>query len=1270
MSIKDKNYLGLQFWEKIYQKSYSEYQAFFEDIMQLAYPDFQKVRPYGNDGDGGNDGYRPEKGIYYQVYSPKNPKEKEAVAATKLTNNFKTLKEKWDPINKINEYNFTFNDKNTGVSIKIRAALSKLAFKYKGIKFKLFTPKDLENIFFTLTNNQILNLGFDIDSRKAISLAKQHLEVLEAELDRDNTKYVNRALENIFPIIEKLNEDDLILEIKLLEARTLNKSEKIIDAKKKYEHIITLFPADPRSYAYLAEYYLCVGKLEDNEKYLQKAEKIDANHWLVRLERLIRNYKLGKKIDLNNIDEGNFPEDPKIKSNYYRIYSGFLENNNYPIKADSFIEKAILLNPNKVANYNTKISILEFRVFAYKDNKDELQKAVVKLLSEIREFEEKLNNFSELSVRSKIEIIFRKFNAYRMLENYSEIEKLAKECFDLLLQCYFDNLIDQILFGLLTFVELPQKNLDLLKQYLKSADKPISEELAKRLVFQYNLKDSLFTDGLDFFKSINNDTIVKFINDIEKKNYKDILTFIASDLVFAQALAATMRGFPDLRKKIIDNLPNNDPNIKKDKLRLLLNYDEGDIDEAFNILKTFDLSNLGYFEYVHLFTVAQKKKAWDFSIKLLNKILELEKDEKNLVHFKLQLFKANFNLEKFLEAIEIGESILSNKNYSRYLDDKNKENLLAETILALLKRGDFPKAKKILEKYIKIIKTFEFILGIKTTVYIENNDGKKALESIVEGIKIIKNPTPEQYGHLFLHFTQIGNLISFHITSEEKVIPGSFVKLEGKDQWYFIGEGEELDATKILPEHEYYSKFINNEIGKVIVFENRYRADNFKSKIELILPIEKYLSWQCHYHAQKLTVEKRWDAMEIIDVPPMGDTVDPKFILAKLEDVKKARGQFPEIYNKTPLPFAMLAYNQGGITNALAHIINEDKGFVHFSSGDKDELDKQKQIALKAINGDEFYIDGTSALVLSETGLLLKIQKYIPNIKIPQSVISSLLELKDKFRYTPGHKGYMGSAKGRLHMSSIDHKKRANIEKNFNNSIKLLESRRDKIEVISAANKSNKFSESKIETALSDACILAQRDKILILTEDYLYLKYNELETKKAAPNYFSSYSLIRVIYEQNKISFDEYLAFFSYLSSYRFRFLPITTEDIEKAVIGDSTIKIMKPENIHLFNFPLTLSEDYGVPFNIAFNVVAQFLVKMLTDDSIMTSMIERIFAEIISSFPTAKDKKTLGQLFLRVCIQIISTQRIILGTKVHSKLISLSQFIEIYNRKEIIIP
>jgi hypothetical protein len=102
----DKNYLQLQFWTKVYQKNATEFQSFFEDIMQEAFSDFQKIRPYGKKGDRGNDGYRPDAGIYYQVYAPIKPREKEADAAKKVKKDFEKLKAAWEQISKIKTFCF------------------------------------------------------------------------------------------------------------------------------------------------------------------------------------------------------------------------------------------------------------------------------------------------------------------------------------------------------------------------------------------------------------------------------------------------------------------------------------------------------------------------------------------------------------------------------------------------------------------------------------------------------------------------------------------------------------------------------------------------------------------------------------------------------------------------------------------------------------------------------------------------------------------------------------------------------------------------------------------------------------------------------------------------------------------------------------------------------------------------------------------------------------------------------------------------------------
>ncbi len=173
---RDKRYLLLQFRDNIFSKKGNEFQRFFENIMEKAYDDFQRIRPYGNEGDRGNDGYRKESGIYYQVYAPQTPQINHTKAVKKLKEDFYKLKNNWESVSRIKEYYFVFNDNYGGSTQKLEVAITELKKENVGIKFNIFVAKNLEKIFFTLDDSDILGLGFDIDLTKAVSISFKILE--------------------------------------------------------------------------------------------------------------------------------------------------------------------------------------------------------------------------------------------------------------------------------------------------------------------------------------------------------------------------------------------------------------------------------------------------------------------------------------------------------------------------------------------------------------------------------------------------------------------------------------------------------------------------------------------------------------------------------------------------------------------------------------------------------------------------------------------------------------------------------------------------------------------------------------------------------------------------------------------------------------------------------------------------------------------------------------------------------------------------------------
>ena len=1245
MNPLDKNYLSLQFRDKIHTKNGTEFQSFFVNIMEKAYLDFQKIKPHGSEGDRGNDGYRKNSGIYYQVYAPEAPSIKLAEAARKLKKDFEKLKKYWDKFVEIKEYYFVFNDKYFGSIQKLEEEISELEKDNSGIKFHIFTAIKLEELFFSLGIADMLSLGFDVDSTKAVLNAYKYLKNIEVELDRENGKVAFKTLENIKDIIFKLADDQLELEYELLECSCLQKLEKVKEARDKYEDIAKRFPNDPRALLHLAEIYLLNENYKKNKEFLDKAEKIDANYWLLKLEKLIRKIHLKEEIDTKNIVEENFPDEPRIKANFYRVYASIFRYSGKKTEARSFIEKAIFYNPNRFRNYLEKLLIIEEEI--YSKNNSKISEDLTKHLEEIEKVENKFLMYGDIGARNKTFLNINRLNVFVLQKDYSSLEKISQKTFELALNCYFDREIDSILAATLEFISLSDENIEKLLYQLSQAEKAISDELAKALIFQFNIRNSLLEEGKKFFKTLNKQRYLDFIIDIEKSNDENVFIFLKNDLQFAIVLAKSLKNFPILRKKIIQILPENEK-ISKEKLLLEFNYDEGNIDDAFEILQKIDLSSLDYFESIIASKIAEKKEVWDFQVILFKKLLEKEKDRKNIFYYKLKIFIARYNLKDYLGVIRIGEELLEKDKNENILDNKNKEVLLAQTIIACFEREVVDKeyskkAKKLLEMYPLPQPTFEFKISIEAKVYLQNNDPQKALESVIEGVKIKKILSLEEYVKLyFLVCIQIGKLIEINLNSLEKVKKNTFVKLKNQDKWYFIGNDNELDAIKILEKNDKYSLFINKKVGDKLIFQSRYSSVTHEEIIENVFSIDKYIMWQTIQNFQKLSQDDVLDNVQMIEIPKKEDTIDPKFLRAFYKDLQAKTKPFFEMYCKERLPLAMLAVSEGGLTNAIGRILNENKGFINFSSGTGAELEMQKTIARKVIDHNlPFYLDGTSALVLSETGLLKKVYIYLSNLKVSQSVIDLLIQTTDKFRYSYGQIGYMVYSQGKITVSTISKDKRDLIQSNFRESVELLELNPKNISTISLANKADCSSEQKIPAELCDACILAQKEEVSVLTDDFLYLKMNEIETKKKSPDYFSSLILLKILNEQGKISFDEYLDFFTYLSLYRYRFLSLNSDDIEKAVFGDGKIKVVRTENIRKFNFSLTLSEEYGVSFQNAFAVVVRFLFKVLIDDTITSDIVEKIFIEIIESFPMEKDKGNLGQMLLRVCTKAVEKNK-----------------------------
>ncbi|HLP48752.1 MAG TPA: ABC-three component system protein [Candidatus Kapabacteria bacterium] len=158
MNNEEKTLARHLFKSKIHTAKGQAFEDLFSAIMTYAHTDFQQIKPWGNIGDRKNDGYRKAEGIFYQVYAPEDVQKAYPSLVKKLKTDFTGLKQQWPSIK---EFHFVVNDSYKGVNADCEKIIQEIKVSHNLNNAGFLTPKDLENILFTLNDDQILSItGF------------------------------------------------------------------------------------------------------------------------------------------------------------------------------------------------------------------------------------------------------------------------------------------------------------------------------------------------------------------------------------------------------------------------------------------------------------------------------------------------------------------------------------------------------------------------------------------------------------------------------------------------------------------------------------------------------------------------------------------------------------------------------------------------------------------------------------------------------------------------------------------------------------------------------------------------------------------------------------------------------------------------------------------------------------------------------------------------------------------------------------------------------
>jgi tetratricopeptide (TPR) repeat protein len=1090
----------------------------------------------------------------------------------------------------------------------------------------------------------------------SVSLIRGLFSELEIKLDNGNSKFVLESLASISGIISSLNNEAVNLEFEILECKALMIEGKIPEVKEKYESLNKRFPNDPRFLLHLAEIQLDLDDSDRNEELLTEAEKIDKDFWLLRLERLIRKYRLNEPIDISDINEDTFPTEKRAKSNFYRIYALCFDKANNEQKADEFIEKAIISNPDRYSNYEVKLNILDKRRGS-KAEKDKIK------YNEYLEFvSKKAAEFNNTNPRVKLGLSYRK-----LLKSVEESDAkatmlIAKDIFEQILSSFFDHATDSILSTIFESLSLPYSEFEKFLEYIQSAKKPTSNSLSKSLIIQFCLHGKLLSVGKEFFNSIKNSSVIEFINSLEQDNDDEAITYLREDEVFMYRFASDAKEFPRLREKIIKTLPDDGP-IEKNKLLIKFHYDQNDIDQAYKILGSIDLSHANHAECGLFYDIANQKVDHFLKGKILERLLEIEKDEAMIVGYKLNLSEAYFYTKRYTEVIRVGKELLKSKDE---LTEHNREALLRFILESYFHKGEYPEGVKFIQDNSDLLNTFPLKM-LEAEIYIGNGDGDNAAKALTDGFRILGNPSEDNYANLFYHIIRIDSLSRRELNSEKIIAANRFIKLKDTSKWYFVGDDASLDATKIATSDQKYDSFFGKKIGENVVFpSDEYTSHKDTRTIELIYNIDDYIFWQIRDKFNNFAKDGRLDGVQMIEFPVEGENADPSYLLKFFEDQNKDKKKFFEMYCSGNMPLSFLATSEGSLFNAIGKIMNENVGFIKCMPGTIEDITKQQDAANKAIEGQEVILDATAALMLVERGLFQKIYTTIPNIKVPQSVVAFMLDALKKFEISPGHTGYMGYSNGTISYNQIKGKDNLlQIKERFAKAVKLIEDNTDNIIHLPNSSITDCFSEKNISPELRDACIASQERKSLILTEDFLYLQANNIETKKGIPEHFSSISLVKLLFDRNLLSLSEYLDYFYYLSSYRVHFLQLSIDDLEKAVIVSNDPLTIKPENLRYFNLKLVLSKEYGVDSKTSLSVITKFLIKIVNNNLLSTEHITNIFDELNSQF--FRDNPSYAFLCVQSCEKTIVNMPRPIGTALSKQIKNKLEALKVQVEKSI---
>ncbi len=1054
-------------------------------------------------------------------------------------------------------------------------------------------------------------------------LLVEALRVAE-ELVKDN--YIERAkgvLSVLSKQVSQLNDPEIEVIASRIEALLLVRDEKSDEATTLLLDVTTKHKRDIHSWALLFDRYVEKNNLKDAEKILKTMQKVDENHPLTRNAGLI--YKLHADQEIE------YPEDKlegagKENATAYLVYHLYANKKKDKKKRDFYLERQKEVNPNA----STPISFdIIYKVSDLLEDLDNISLAEVESVwSFVLEKEKELETKNPLALTQDINITVEKLRLdVLVLQNFKprhEITASLKEdAISKICKSYFDYYVYHKLLEILRLMPFDRQELSKIVEYLKKQNEELKPDLANLLLAHALFNDSEIGYAEKLCEEISLSQQKDFLKALKNKEIEGLVAYLKDVHVsILHPLIAAISDF-ELGLEVINNLGEIEDEQTQSSLTHMkifyLTQREGEnlLEE---IKKEIQFDKQGFHLLNEVSGYAESKKFWDIEAECLRYMLKFELSDKERVQIETRLAVALFKLEDCKGVLENKDYIL--KNLAK-LHQENQKVAIKVLVLSAIKAHQLSLALEILKDTFSIVEDeFEFHF-YKADVEIKLEQYEDALETILEGLRKEKHVSRDMYQACFMLLNDLTNAELIKNEGEKSVTDNVYIKISGIDSWFYIGNKKEIDAIKLASNDERYAALWEQNASSEIDWpQDQYKKNLPKRKIELIASEPVYIRVRSQEILNK-AVEEGSPHIWAVDAEDPEQGIENMKML--WEQMKKPSEDFFKDYTINAYPFSFLANVEGGMGNAISKICTKQEGFIHINDGTDTTQKKQIQAAHDALDGAPLFIDAISLLFLINADLHEVVSENVEQLYYTPSVSGYIREHASRYAQSRFQMGRISFGKNmEVIPSDYDHKKELEVKNSLLEAVEYFEAHATK-ETSDFLSSKKVDIESLISSGISDPFSAARSKGVNIISDDYFYHRAIEILSREEQPFPISSMAMVKALHDREKITWDAYLDYVSWLLNYRCKHITISPNIMQDVILAKSKggIVTVQPKNIRKLHLDVTLSVQYGVTPELAADIISGFLIQLIQDPAITFDTLRQILAEFLIQALKGRDKR-----------------------------------------------